>query len=330
MATILPIPPVGVPFLDENYNVNEPWRRYLLSIETAVGTGFAPVDARYVVGTSDGALTNEINLGILTTGYLFSTQVLGTANLSTQAAIPGGSVTGAALSAVDDVNVTLSLGGSPGTALLRATSLTLGWQGQLTGARGGTGRDTSGVTDGQLLIGKTSDHTLNLASLTAGSGITITPGAASLSIASISTGEFDSRATNGSVQAVADATLTALTFDTNLYDTGGVHEGVTHPTRFTVPTGAGNRLWAVGGQVTFNTTTAGRFACYVKKNGTTFLGGPDLTLPAQVSLVTVPVAIQDRPADGDYYEVFGYQATGGSVNTIAGNAATYGCAARCL
>ena len=45
------------------------------------------------------------------------------------------SVTPAALSKVDDTNVTLTLGGTPLTALLQATSLTLGWAGTLADAR---------------------------------------------------------------------------------------------------------------------------------------------------------------------------------------------------
>lgn len=48
-------------------------------------------------------------------------------------------VSGATLSKTDDTNVTLTLGGSPTTALLAATSLTLGWTGELSTARGGTG-----------------------------------------------------------------------------------------------------------------------------------------------------------------------------------------------
>ena len=53
--------------------------------------------------------------------------------------ISGSDITGAALTRVDDTNVTLTLGGTPATALLRATSLTLGWTGLLAPARGGTG-----------------------------------------------------------------------------------------------------------------------------------------------------------------------------------------------
>lgn len=55
--------------------------------------------------------------------------------LATTSQIP----TGAALTKTDDTNVTLTLGGSPATALVNAASLTLGWAGLLSIARGGTG-----------------------------------------------------------------------------------------------------------------------------------------------------------------------------------------------
>lgn len=54
------------------------------------------------------------------------------------ATIAGADITGAALTKTDDTNVTLTLGGTPTTALLRAASLTLGWTGELSLARGGT------------------------------------------------------------------------------------------------------------------------------------------------------------------------------------------------
>lgn len=52
-------------------------------------------------------------------------------------------VSGAALTKTDDTNVTLTLGGTPATSLLAATSLTLGWTGQLAVSRGGTGVATA-------------------------------------------------------------------------------------------------------------------------------------------------------------------------------------------
>ena len=56
--------------------------------------------------------------------------------------IAGTDVTGAALTEVDDTNVTMTLGGTPSTALLRSVSMTLGWAGQLAVSRGGTGAAT--------------------------------------------------------------------------------------------------------------------------------------------------------------------------------------------
>ena len=56
--------------------------------------------------------------------------------------IAGSDVTGAALTEVDDTNVTCTLGGTPSTALLRSVSLTFGWAGQLAVSRGGTGAST--------------------------------------------------------------------------------------------------------------------------------------------------------------------------------------------
>lgn len=55
-------------------------------------------------------------------------------------------IIGEALTKVDDTNVTLTLGGTPSTALLEASSLTLGWTGILAAARGGTGADNTTQT----------------------------------------------------------------------------------------------------------------------------------------------------------------------------------------
>jgi hypothetical protein len=55
---------------------------------------------------------------------------------------------GAALTEVDDTNVTLTLGGTPATALLHAVSMTLGWTGQLSLARGGTNANLTASNGG--------------------------------------------------------------------------------------------------------------------------------------------------------------------------------------
>ncbi len=63
---------------------------------------------------------------------------------------------GAALTKADDTNVTLTLGGTPSTALLAATSITVGWSGQLAVSRGGTG--ISSVTQYAVALGGASAH----------------------------------------------------------------------------------------------------------------------------------------------------------------------------
>jgi hypothetical protein len=63
----------------------------------------------------------------------------GSAGVPTFRALVAADVPGSALTKTDDTNVTLTLGGSPTTALLNAASLTLGWTGQLATTRGGTG-----------------------------------------------------------------------------------------------------------------------------------------------------------------------------------------------
>lgn len=113
-------------------------------------------------GTPTGALLKATSLTLGWTGTLGLSRGGTAADLSAtggagqylkQASL-GGAVTvgtipasdiasGAALTKTDDTNVTLTLGGTPATALLKASSLTLGWTGTLAASRGGFGADVS-------------------------------------------------------------------------------------------------------------------------------------------------------------------------------------------
>lgn len=92
--------------------------------------------ARGGTGVANTGLT--INLGSPTTGYVLTSDVSGNA---TWQAVPA--PTGQALTRTNDTNVTVTLGGTPATSLLAATSLTLGWTGLLGLARGGVNADLS-------------------------------------------------------------------------------------------------------------------------------------------------------------------------------------------
>lgn len=135
---ILPIPPSSVAFIDPiTGGVSIQWQNFFQSLQTITG-GFAPLDARYWVSTSNGDLTNETNIGSLATGYLKIVTAAGVATPSTTTSIPGTDITGTALTTANDTNMTLTAGGSAATALLRAASLTLAWSGTLAHGRGGT------------------------------------------------------------------------------------------------------------------------------------------------------------------------------------------------
>jgi hypothetical protein len=62
----------------------------------------------------------------------------------------------AALTETDDTNVTMTLGGTPSTALLTSVSMTLGWTGTLAVSRGGTGAGTASITSFNNITGYTA------------------------------------------------------------------------------------------------------------------------------------------------------------------------------
>jgi len=124
------------------------------------GTGVATATANYVfAGPTSGAAAAPsfralTSTDIPTLSYVSS--VGATAPItSTGGLTPTIGVTAAALTKTDDTNVTATLGGSPTTALLAATSLTLGWTGQLAVSRGGTGL-SAGTSGGVPYFSSTS------------------------------------------------------------------------------------------------------------------------------------------------------------------------------
>lgn len=86
-----------------------------------------------------------INNGVLVTDTVGAPTI--SATLPAGLTIPGyqSTLTPAALTKTDDTNVTLTLGGTPASALLQAVSLTLGWTGTLSESRGGTGLSALGT-----------------------------------------------------------------------------------------------------------------------------------------------------------------------------------------
>lgn len=111
-----------------------------LSLDTSGGRVALPTDNMYIAAGGLSVGNENFAAGIVNVGTGFRI-----ANAAADGAILRGDGTNfvssgaAALTKTDDDNVTLTLGGSPTNALVTATSLTLGWTGQLSVARGGTG-----------------------------------------------------------------------------------------------------------------------------------------------------------------------------------------------
>jgi hypothetical protein len=112
------------------------WQTALQNPMTALGD--------MLFGGVSGAVTVLPGNQFTTRAYL---QQVGTGSGSaapTWGGIVSTDISGQAITRVNDTNVTLTLTGTPGNSVLNAVGLTMGWSGELSAGRGGTG--TSGVS----------------------------------------------------------------------------------------------------------------------------------------------------------------------------------------
>jgi hypothetical protein len=184
-------------------------------------------------------------------------------------------------------NFTIANGGvtsfTAGTTGLTPNSVTTGaitLGGTLNVANGGTGQTS--YTDGQLLIGNTTGNTLTKATLTPGTGISITNGSGSISIAATNNGTVTSVGGTGTVNGI---TLSGTVTSTGNLTLGGTLSGVdlTSQVTGTLPvanggTGAAtltaNNVLLGNGTSAVQTVAPGTVGNVLVSDGTTWISGP--------------------------------------------------------
>lgn len=119
-------------------------------------------------------------------------------------------------------------------------------------------------------------------------------------------------------QAVASGTTgAAITIDTEVIDTDGGHSTVTNASRYTCQVAGYYLVW---GSVSWVTNATEERITYYQKNGSTIPGGSSVQANPVTSAhaTVIPGTIMILPmAVGDYFEVWGSQVSGGSLNTQA-------------
>lgn len=119
-------------------------------------------------------------------------------------------------------------------------------------------------------------------------------------------------------QSIPNDTETALTWDTETYDSDAMHSGG-NPTRITVPE-AGK--YAIGTWVDFQSAAGGERDLFFWVNGSAvgFSYGTDFALGNASSACFLRLNVDAVLAANDYVEIAVYQNSGGSLNLLATSA----------
>lgn len=269
----------------------------LITLAGAIGpqgpagaSGGASSAATYIVRTPDASVPSATALNSFLSGYIKTQGSSGSGFLSTVATVPVGDISGV-----------------------------------LPVAKGGTNLSTI-PTNGQLLIGNGTGYTV--ASLTAGSNITITPGAGTISIAATGAAAafsyvtFTRRLTGNNLIAAA---TTKNPFSLGDFPSGSwagidTASGFTAATgRFTAPFTGYYKIDAVF-NLLGNTGTASVIV-FLRKNGSNIFQTQEFnaTNASPQSLIPVSLSYIDQATViTDYYDIL-IQTTGFGVNVVTGS-----------
>lgn len=138
------------------------------------------------------------------------------------------------------------------------------------------------------------------------------------------TGAVFSTAFSSVTQSFANGVQAALTFDTNVEDSGGgtVHSTTTNTSRFTIPAQASGRYHVAFGTAIGSVGTIS-FQGQIRVNGTTIVATADAVSSASIGAALNMCTYLFLNA-ADYVEFLVYQANGSAQSSVAGRANTWG------
>jgi hypothetical protein len=127
------------------------------------------------------------------------------------------------------------------------------------------------------------------------------------------------RVYHNAAQSVANATLAALAFNSERFDTDTIHDNATNNSRLTCKTAG---LYLITGSLAFNTAATGNVrAAQIRINGATDIAAQYIPPIGGGALATIiSVATLYVMAVNDYAQLMVYQDSGGALNVnAAGN-----------
>jgi hypothetical protein len=134
------------------------------------------------------------------------------------------------------------------------------------------------------------------------------------------------RAYNSALQTIGTGSATAITFDSERFDLGAMHDTGSNTSRLTVPSGGGGK-YLVGGNVAWQANSdSSRRIVQMRLNGSTPIGEENNAAINSASYATVQsLSTIYALAAADYVEVVVRQDAGGNLNvTASGNVSPEG------
>lgn len=118
-------------------------------------------------------------------------------------------------------------------------------------------------------------------------------------------------------QAISTATDTALSMDSERYDSDAFHDTSTNNTRLTVPSGKGGK-YHIGGNILFNANATGSRYAMIRLNGSTVIArSQDISASGSYG-ARINLSCDYALAVGDYVELVVNQDSGGNLDSVAG------------